>query len=194
MELDQIQRLLREYQKDRVIIIDEAYIDFGGETAASLILENKNLLITKTFSKSRSLAGIRLGYALGQEPLIQALFTTKDSFNSYPIDTLAQNICSLAIDDADYYRAINTKIMASREILSQALSSLGWRVLPSKANFLIASFPGIPGKELYLTLKNHGILVRYFDIEGIKDFIRITIGTEQEINLFLDKIKELFTA
>ncbi|MBN2444819.1 MAG: histidinol-phosphate transaminase [Spirochaetales bacterium] len=194
LEADRIQELLHEYQKDRVIIIDEAYIDFGGETAASLLSQHENLLITKTFSKSRSLAGIRLGYALGQEHLIKALFTTKDSFNSYPIDTLAQNICSLAMEDAGYYRNINAKIIGSRDFLSRSLTSLGWVVLPSKANFLFARFPGIPGKELYLTLKDNGILVRYFDIKGIKEFVRITIGTEEEIKLFLIKVKELFSS
>ncbi|MBN2533249.1 MAG: histidinol-phosphate transaminase [Spirochaetales bacterium] len=194
INLKDIQAFLNAYAKDRVVIIDEAYIDFGGESAASLVPEYNNLLIVKTFSKSRSLAGLRLGYALGQAPLIKALFTAKDSFNSYPLDTLAQKIGELAIEDSHYYSQINSQVAATREILSTSLSELGWKVFPSKANFVFAGKPGIPGEVVYRTLKEHGILVRYFNKQGIKDYVRITVGTEKEITLFLEKVKKLFSS
>lgn len=192
IDLHDVQKFLGTYSKNRVVIIDEAYISFGGESAAALIPEYDNLLVVKTFSKSRSLAGLRLGYALGQAPLIKALFTVKDSFNSYPVDTLAQKIGELAIEDNAYYSHINSQVIASREILTRSLRELGWVVFPSKANFVFTGKPGISGEKLYLTLKQHGILVRYFNMEGIKDFVRITVGTDEEISQFLEKVKELF--
>jgi histidinol-phosphate aminotransferase len=194
IEMNQIREFLTRYPPDRVVIIDEAYIDFGGETSASLIQEFENLLIIKTYSKSKALAGIRLGYAFGSEILIKALFTAKDSFNSYPVDRLAQKICSIAMEDTAYYDEVNKKITISREILTGALKTLGWIVLPSRANFVFAGIPGKGAKEIYLTLKDHGILVRYFDIPGIKDFVRITVGTEEQVNIFIDKVKELFSS
>jgi histidinol-phosphate aminotransferase len=193
INLKEIKEFLNTYPGDRVVIVDEAYIDFGGESAAILVPEYKNLLIIKTFSKCRSLAGLRLGYALGQVPLIKALFTVKDSFNSYPVDVLAQKIGVLAIEDNGYYNHINSQVVTTRDILTRSLRKLGWIVFPSKANFVFTGKPGIAGEEVYHTLKQHGILVRYFNKEGIKDFVRISVGTDKEITILLKKVKELFS-
>ncbi|MBW1863092.1 MAG: histidinol-phosphate transaminase, partial [Deltaproteobacteria bacterium] len=168
LPIEKVIYLLENYPQDRAVIIDEAYIDFGGESAVRLIDEHKNLLIMRTFSKSMSLAGLRLGFAIGDKTLIDALFTVKDSFNSYPVDMLAQTIGEIAATDETYYRSITERIISTRDYLTSELKKLGWNVLPSKANFVFAEKKGVPGAEIYLKLKERGILVRYFDIEGIK--------------------------
>ncbi|MBW2304957.1 MAG: histidinol-phosphate transaminase, partial [Deltaproteobacteria bacterium] len=177
LEVGEIRRLLESYLPDSVVIVDEAYIDFGAESALPLVKEFPNLLIIRTFSKGMSLAGLRLGYAMGSRELIDALYRAKDSFNSYPVDTLSLLIGVAAMQDEAYYKEVTERIIATRERLSRDLQRSGWRVLPSRANFVFASREGIPGKEVYRRLKEKGILVRYFDIEGIRDFVRITIGT-----------------
>ncbi|MBN1930427.1 MAG: histidinol-phosphate transaminase [Desulfobacterales bacterium] len=184
--------LLDNYSQDRVIIIDEAYVDFGGESAVSLIDRYRNLLIIKTFSKSMSLAGLRLGFAIGSKELIQALFTVKDSFNSYPAGMLAQLIGAIAISDTAYYQSITEKIIQTRDYFYSELKRLGWNVLPSKANFIFAEKKGTPGEEIYLRLKARGILVRHFNVQGINNFVRITIGTKKEMDLFLDEVEKIF--
>jgi histidinol-phosphate aminotransferase len=192
LPIDRIIGFLEDYPPDKVVVIDEAYIDFGGESAVKLIDKFQNLVIVKTFSKSMSLAGLRLGYVIAGEDLVKALFTVKDSFNSYPADTLSQIIGEAAIEDEAYYKDITGMIIAAREYFSSELSGLGWLVLPSKANFVFASKEGVPGKEIYLRLKERGILVRHFDIEGIKDFVRITIGTKEQMERFLTEAMRLF--
>ena len=192
ISLDKIVHLLENYPRDNVVLIDEAYVDFGAESAIGMIKDFENLLITRTFSKGMSLAGLRLGFAMGSQTLINALFVVKDSFNSYPADSLSLKIGEIAIGDEDYYRRITEKIMAAREYLSSELQKLGWRVLPSKANFLFASKEGIPGQTVYSRLKAEGILVRYFDIEGIRDFVRITIGKPEDMEGFVRVVKRLF--
>lgn len=184
--------LLDNYPKDKVVAIDEAYIDFGGESAVPLIETYENLLVVQTFSKSMSLAGVRLGMAFGNEKLIQALFSVKDSFNSYPVDILAQIIGQIALEDEPYYKTITEKIISNRDHLSEEMISMGWNVIPSKANFIFAGKTGIPGKEIYEKLKERGVLVRYFDIEGIKDFVRITIGTKEQLGILLQELREIF--
>lgn len=192
LSLGKIEDLLAGYPRDKTVIIDEAYIDFGGTSAVDLLGDYPNLLIVRTFSKSMCLAGLRLGFAMGEKDLIQALFTVKDSFNSYPADRLSLKIGEIALGDEDYYRTVTEKIISTRAHLSSALQRLGWRVLPSRANFLFTSKEGIPGRGIYQRLKQEGILVRYFDIEGIKDFVRITIGTEEDMERFLQVIHRLF--
>ena len=192
LSLDKIVHLLENYPRDNVVLIDEAYVDFGAESAIGLIKDFENLLITRTFSKGMSLAGLRLGFAMGSQTLINALFVVKDSFNSYPADSLSLKIGEIAIGDEDYYRGITEKIIAAREYLSSELQKLGWCVLPSKANFLFASKEGIPGQTVYSRLKAEGILVRYFDIEGIRDFVRITIGKPEDMEGFVRVVKRLF--
>ncbi|MBF0225896.1 MAG: histidinol-phosphate transaminase [Desulfobacterales bacterium] len=192
INLEQIKQLIENYQKDRVIVIDEAYIDFGGESAIKLINDYNNLLIIRTFSKGMSLAGIRLGFAIGNKELIDALFTVKDSFNSYPVDMLTQKIGEIAICDEEYYKIINTKIIETRQYFSGELIKAGWEVLPSKANFIFVRKKGLSGKNIYLKLKERGILVRYFDIEGIKDFVRITIGRQEDMEYLLKEMNNSF--
>jgi histidinol-phosphate aminotransferase len=192
LPLEKITELLDRYPKDRVVVIDEAYIDFGGESAVSLIDRFKNLLIIRTFSKSMSLAALRLGFAMGDQDLVGALFAVKDSFNSYPADLIAQKIGEIAINDTEYYRSITDKIIKSRESLSKQLQGLGWNVLPSGANFIFAEKEGLSGETVYKTLKKEGILVRHFNMEGIRNFVRITIGTDEDMDALMKSIKALF--
>jgi histidinol-phosphate aminotransferase len=192
LDPNRVRDLLMHYPREKVVLIDEAYIDFGGESAVRLIRDFKNLLIVMTFSKGMSLAGLRLGYVIGHEDLIEALFTVKDSFNSYPADILSQSIGEIAMADEAYYRGIMTKIISTRDSFRIALEKLGWHVLPSKANFIFAKKKGISGEEIYRKLKERGILVRYFDVDGIKEFVRISIGTEIDMKRFLDEIKTIF--
>ncbi len=192
LPLEKITELLEQYPEDRVVIIDEAYIDFGGESAVSLIGRFKNLLIIRTFSKSMSLAALRLGFAMGDEDLVSALFAVKDSFNSYPADLIAQKIGEIAINDTAYYRSITDKIVESRESLSKQLRGLGWNVLPSGANFIFAEKEGLRGETVYENLKKEGILVRHFNMEGIRNFVRITIGTDEDMEALMKSVRALF--
>ena len=190
LELSEIRRLLDSYNPDRLVAVDEAYIAFGGESAAALINEYENLLVIRTFSKSSSLAGLRLGYALGNKKLIDTLTTVKDSFNSYPVDFMAQKCGELAVKDKAYYEATVSRIIVTRENFSKAASSMGWEVLPSKANFVFCRKPGTTGSEIYSKLREKKILVRFFDKPGISDFVRITIGTDDEMAELLSAMKE----
>jgi len=192
LAIDEISGFLSSVPGEMPVIIDEAYIAFGGTSAAPLLADHPNLLIVNTFSKSMSLAGIRLGYALAAPRLIEALFTVKDSFNSYPVNRLTQKLGETALEEQNYYHDINSKIMVARERTVTELSSAGWKVFPSKANFILAGKPGIPGGTIYRQLKQKGILVRWFDKEGIRDYVRITIGRKEEMGFFLEKVNELF--
>ena len=192
MDPEEIIFILENYPKNRVIIIDEAYIDFsGGKGAVSLINDHRNLLVIRTLSKGMSLAGLRLGFTIGSKELTDALFVVKDSFNSYPVDMITQRISEIAISDTEYYKSVTEKIIATRNIFSSELRKLGWNVLPSKANFVFAGKKGISGQEIYLRLKERGILVRYFHIEGIKDFVRITIGKKEEMDRLLEEAAKI---
>ena len=177
----QITHLLENYPSEKPVLVDEAYIDFGGESAVPLLRDHKNLLLVRTFSKSMSLAGVRLGFVMADKELIGTLVTAKDSFNSYPVNALTQSIGEIALSDESYYRTINNKIVAARENFSSDLEKLGWTVLPSKANFVFARKQGVPGKEIYMKLKEREILVRHFDAEKVRDFVRITIGTDHDM-------------
>ena len=192
LPLSKIKDLLRNYPRENVIILDEAYIDFGGESAVELIQDFKNLLIVMTFSKAMSLAGLRLGYTIGNKALIDALFTVKDSFNSYPVDMLSQAIGEIAIADEAYYRKMREKIISTRAYCKSELEKFGFDVLPSKANFLFVKKAGIPGKEIYLKLKERGILVRHFNTKGINEFVRISIGTRADMERLLEEVKKVF--
>jgi histidinol-phosphate aminotransferase len=184
--------LLDKYPPEKTVLIDEAYIDFGGESAVPLLRDHGNLVIVRTFSKSLSLAGIRLGFVMAGKERIDVLTTVKDSFNSYPVSSLTQRIGEIALSDSSYYRSINHKIVAVRESFSSDLGKLGWTVLPSKANFVFARKEGVPGKEIYLKLKERGILVRNFDREKVRDFVRITIGTQEDMARLLQEMKSIF--
>jgi histidinol-phosphate aminotransferase len=192
LEVSEIERLLRSSDPRRVVLIDEAYIDFGGESAIGFLGRFKNLLVVRTFSKCFSLAGLRIGFAIGDESLIGALFTVKDSFNSYPLGGLAQKLGEAAVSDLGYYSDINIKVAQTRDAIASMLQGLGWHVLPSRANFIFAGKPGTSGKQVYTRLKEKGILVRYFDKEGIREYVRITIGTPGQMDSFIDAVKKLF--
>ncbi len=193
LTLSEIKGLLDSYDKEKVVIIDEAYIDFGGESAASLILEYENLLVVQTFSKSRSLAGLRLGFALGSKTLISALTTAKDSFNSYPADQMAQSIGKISIEDKETFEANKAKIIKTRDFFVSALKEKNWLVLPSSANFVFAKHPTFSGEYIYQQLKEKGILVRWFNKESISDFTRITIGLQEEMQALLNAIAQIET-
>jgi histidinol-phosphate aminotransferase len=192
LPLEKISYLLENYPQDKVVIVDEAYIDFGGVSALGLIRKYQNLLIVRTFSKSMALAGLRLGFAIGDQGLIEALFVVKDSFNSYPADMLSQLIGEVALMDEDYYGAITENIIATRDYFSSQLMKLGWNVLPSKANFIFAEKAGMSGEEVYRILKEKGILVRYFHINGIESYVRITIGKRDEMERLIEEVRHTF--
>jgi len=192
LTLQEIRALLKNYPSEKPVLVDEAYIDFGGESAVALLHDHKNLLLVRTFSKSMSLAGLRLGFVLAGKEIIDALVAVKDSFNSYPVGTLTQEIGQIALSDESYYRSINNKIVAAREGFSSDLEKLGWTVLPSKANFVFARKQGHPGKQVYLKLKERGILVRHFDGDKVRDYVRITIGTQEDMQRLLGEIRSLF--
>jgi histidinol-phosphate aminotransferase len=191
MEVSEIAAFLDRRDSETIVVVDEAYIDFGGESCTQLIDSHKDLVVVKTLSKSHSLAGLRLGYAIGNERLIDALFTVKDSFNSYSVHTLAQELAVRALSDTEENDFIIKKIITSRDWTAGELVKLGWKVFPSKANFLFCSMPGKDGFYVYDELKKRGILVRYFDKDGLRDFVRITIGTEKQMQALLRAIEEI---
>jgi histidinol-phosphate aminotransferase len=165
---------------DQLVVIDEAYVDFGAESAVPLIARHDNLLIVQTLSKSRALAGLRVGFAIGQRPLIEALERVKDSFNSYPLDCLAIAGAVAAIKDDAWLQETRECIIASRELLAGGLIELGFEVLPSVANFIFVRHPNRGGAEFAAQLRERGVLVRHFQKTRIKDFLRITVGTEEQ--------------
>jgi histidinol-phosphate aminotransferase len=176
---DAIERLVTEHP-DQPVVIDEAYVDFGADSAVPLVARHDNLLVVQTLSKSRALAGLRVGFAIGQRPLIEALERVKDSFNSYPLDSLAMAGAVAAIKDDAWFAETRARIIASRETLTRGLTGLGFEVLPSAANFVFARHPKHSGANLAARLRSHGILVRLFQKPRIADFLRITIGTDDE--------------
>ncbi|MDI6838300.1 MAG: histidinol-phosphate transaminase [Rhizobiaceae bacterium] len=183
--------LLLTVHPEQVVVIDEAYIDFGGESAVSLVPHFENLLVVQTFSKSRALAGLRIGFAIGQRHLIEALERMKDSFNSYPLDTLAQAAAYAAIEDDAWFEESRGKVMANRAMLTRQLEECGFEVLPSQANFVFARLPGRPGSELAAKLRERAVLVRHFAKPRIADFLRISIGTEDECRRLIEAIDGL---
>jgi histidinol-phosphate aminotransferase len=176
---DAIAALVAEHP-DQPVVIDEAYVDFGAESAVPLVARHDNLLIIQTLSKSRSLAGLRVGFAIGQRPLIEALERVKDSFNSYPVDCLAIAGAVAALQDDAWFRETRDRIIANREALVRGLSALGFEVLPSVANFVFARHRGRGGADLAARLRERGVLVRHFQKPRIADFLRITVGTQDQ--------------
>ena len=188
--LDAIESLLQK-NADSVVVVDEAYIDFGGETAASLIDQYQNLLVVQTMSKSRSLAGMRVGYALGSEHLIEGLNRIKNSFNSYPLGHLQIAAAIAAFDDQSYFQKTSQKVITARENVVQQLENLGFKVLPSKANFVLAHHPEHAAESMAESLRAKGIVVRYFAKPRIDKYLRITIGTESQNSLLIDSLKQI---
>ncbi len=174
-----------------LVIIDEAYIDFGGESASRLIKKYDNLIVVQTFSKSRSLAGARLGFAMGQKSLIDDLNKIKYSTNPYNVNRLTLIAGEAAVDDAVYYKGCCEKTAETRDYLTVKLREAGFEVLDSKANFIFAKPCGIAARELYLKLKENGILIRYFEQDRIKEYVRISVGTAAQTEILISKIKKL---
>jgi histidinol-phosphate aminotransferase len=179
--LDVIERLAAA-DRNRLVIVDEAYVDFGAESAVTLLAEYDNLLIIQTCSKSRALAGIRLGFALGAPELVGALERVRDSFNSYTLDRLAQTVGQAAFGAAAWFEETCARIIRGRERLAAALTERQFQVLPSCANFVFARHASMSGRAVCQGLRDHGILVRHFNLPRIDDFLRITVGTEDQID------------
>ena len=190
ISLDEIEKIVKS-NPDNVVVIDEAYVDFGAESAVSLVDKYENLLVTMTFSKSRSMAGGRIGFGIASESIINDLNTIKYSTNPYNVNRLSQIAGAKAIDDDKYYMDNCKKIIENREYTKKELEKLGFFVLDSRANFIFAKSDKISGKDFYLKLKEKGVLVRHFDKERIKEFTRITIGIKEQMDVFLNKTKEI---
>jgi histidinol-phosphate aminotransferase len=190
MGLEAIESLLQK-NSHSVVVVDEAYVDFGGQTAASLIDQYDNLLVVQTMSKSRSLAGMRVGYAMGSEHLIDGLNRIKNSFNSYPLGHLQIAAAIAAFKDDDYFKDTSQQIISERERVIQQLENLGFEVLPSKANFVLAHHPENAADKLADSLRAKGIIVRYFAKPRIDQFLRITIGTKPQNSQLIESLKQL---
>lgn len=190
MGLDAIRSLLRN-NGESVVVIDEAYIDFGGESAVQLIGEFDNLLVVQTLSKSRALAGLRVGVAMGSVELIEGLERVKNSFNSYPLDTLAQHAALASLQDEAYFRASCQRVIASRDRLTLEMTGMGFEVLPSAANFIFATHPQHAASALFAALREQGIIVRYFDKPRINEYLRISIGTDDQCDALLAALQGL---
>jgi len=176
---------------DSVVIVDEAYVDFGGVSALPLINKYPNVLVVRTTSKSYSLAGLRVGWAMGDRSLIAALNTVKNSINSYTLDRVAIAGGAAAIADEEYFKDCCSKVIATRERSIAALTELGFRCLPSSTNFIFAAPSGIAADELFVKLREKGVLVRYFRKPRINGFLRISVGTDEEMDALLAAIKEI---
>lgn len=179
LALADIERMLAA-NPDSVVVVDEAYVDFGGETAMPLVAKHPNLLVVQTLSKSRSLAGLRVGFAVGHADLIEALERVKNSFNSYPLDRLALAGAVAAMEDRDHFEQTRQAVIRSREALVRDLATLGFDVLPSAANFIFARHPQRDAGELAAALRARSIIVRHFRLPRIEQFLRITVGTDAQ--------------
>lgn len=191
LALSEIERLLKANTQS-VVVIDEAYVDFGTESAVSLVKQYPNLLVTHTYSKSRSLAGLRVGYAVGDAGLIEALIRVKDSFNSYPIDRFAEAGAVAALQDEGYFQHTRQQVIASREQLVAEMEALGFEVLPSGANFIFARHAKYSGEQLAAGLREQAVIVRHFKKPArIAQFLRITIGDETQNQALMQALRTL---
>ncbi|MDG6093628.1 histidinol-phosphate transaminase [Acetobacter sp. AN02] len=188
--LDEIRQLLRAVP-DRVVLIDEAYVDFGAESSAALIREFRNLLVVQTFSKSRGLAGLRVGFAMGHESLTEALVRVKDSFNSYPLDRLALAGATAAMEDEEWFRQTTARVIATRERLSGLLEELGFRVLPSGANFVYVSHGDRDAAALAAQLRERAVIVRHLKGPRTSAWLRITIGTDEQCEKLVVALRDI---
>ena len=189
LALAEIERLLA-VNNETVVVIDEAYVDFGGESAIALVDRYPNLLVTQTLSKSRSLAGLRVGFAIGSAELIDGLERVKNSFNSYPLDRLALAGAEAAIADDDYFQQCRQAVIVERERMAQELGGLGFEVLPSSANFLFCQHPEHDAAALAAALRERGVIVRHFSAARIDQFLRITVGTPEQSDRLFAALKE----
>lgn len=187
--LDFVEKILN-YNQDSVVIIDEAYVDFGGTSSIPLIEKYENLLVTGTFSKSRSLAGLRIGFAIGSKALIDVMEAVKNSYNSYTVDSLSIEMGAASIEDDEYFKSTCKKVIKTRERVTLELEKLGFDVLDSQTNFIFATHNKHNMKSLFEYLKTQKVFIRYFSLPRIENYVRITIGTNEEMDIFLEKTKE----
>ena len=187
--LDFVEKIL-DYNQDSVVIIDEAYVDFGGTSSIPLIDKYENLLVTGTFSKSRSLAGLRIGFAIGSKALIDVMEAVKNSYNSYTVDSLSIEMGAASIEDDEYFKSTCKKVIKTRERVTLELEKLGFDVLDSQTNFIFATHNKHNMKSLFEYLKTQKVFIRYFSLPRIENYVRITIGTNEEMDIFLEKTKE----
>jgi len=189
LPLSQIRNIL-ENNPNSPVLIDEAYVDFGADTAISLIADYPNLLVVQTLSKSRALAGLRVGFAVGDAVLIEGLERVKNSFNPYPLGRIEQNGAAAAIKDVDHFESCRQKIIVTRKAATASLESIGFKVLPSSTNFVFAKPPNsVNAETLYLKLKEQGVLVRYFNKPRLSDYLRITIGTDEDMAVLIERLE-----
>lgn len=186
--LDFLEDIL-EHNQDVIVVVDEAYIDFGGKSALELLPKYENLIVVRTFSKSRSLAGLRVGYAIASEELIKALNDVKYSVNSYTLNRMSIELGALAAQSGEYYDEITAKIISTRERTVSELNKLGFQCLPSSANFVFAKHNEKKAEDIFNALKSEGIYVRYFKAPRINEFLRITIGTDEEMDKVIEFLK-----
>lgn len=179
-----------DHNQDCIVIIDEAYVDFGAYSCIELLKKYENLLVVHTFSKSRSLAGMRIGMAFGNELLVQTLEAVKNSYNSYTLDSLAIELGTACIEDDIYFRQTVQKVMDTRAWTAKELEKIGFQVYPSQSNFLFVTHAQKPAKELFEALKEENIFIRYFNLPRIENHLRITIGTDSQMKLLLEKLKQ----
>ncbi|WP_138753789.1 histidinol-phosphate transaminase [Paenibacillus sinopodophylli] len=190
LPLEQIRKLL-EAHSEQVVIIDEAYIDFGGQSAVELISDYSNLLVVQTLSKSRSLAGLRVGFAFGSEELIEGLNRIKNSFNSYTMDRLALAGAVAALEDDAYFKETTASVIATRERVTAQLLAMNFKVTDSKANFVFISHRTLEAKVIFQQLRDKGVLVRYFNQPRIDEYLRVSIGTDEEMDAFIQALEQI---
>ena len=190
LKLNEIEKIVKN-NPTQLIVIDEAYVDFGAESSVKLVNKYDNVLVVQTFSKSRSFAGMRLGYAIGSGNIIEGLNRLKFSFNSYTIDRISIEAGIESFKDDDYFVKINAKIIETRKKTVKKLKELGFKVLNSSANFIFISHNKVFAGDLHKQLKDNGILVRYFAKDRIDNYLRVTIGTDEEMEIFIEKLEKL---
>jgi histidinol-phosphate aminotransferase len=188
---DEVRNMIKAAPKDRVFVVDEAYVDFGGESCLPLLAEFSNLVIVRTFSKSLCGAGMRLGYVVACPELVNHITTVKNSLNHFPIDFLNQQAGIAACSDAGYYAMAAKKVAEERDSFSEFLRERGWFVIPSSTNFIFVKKDGRSAEESYRKIKQAGILVRHFSTPGIENFLRITIGTREQMSALRQVMEQL---
>ena len=186
--------LLADSNSDRLVVVDEAYFGFGAETAVPLIADRDNLIVTRSLSKSHALAGMRVGYAIAQPDLIEGLIRVKDSFNSYPLDAVAQAAAAAAIQDTQWFEDASQEVREVREVMSAGLRAIGFEVLPSQANFIFTEHRSLAGKQIFDALRARDILVRRWDKERIENWLRISVGTMAQAEQLLAVMGEIVSA
>jgi histidinol-phosphate aminotransferase len=190
MPLEDVEFIVKN-NPDVVVIIDEAYVDFGGESAIPLLKKYENLMVVQTFSKSRSMAGMRIGYAFASDRIIQAMNDVKFSINSYTMNYPAVEMGVAAIEDEEYYKATIAKIVKTRKKAVEELTKLGFKVLDSSTNFLFISHKGVKAKDIFADLRSRGIFVRHWDKPRIDNYLRVTIGTDAQMKKLYEALKEI---